>query len=45
MRLLQLFAVLSAFLWGGAATDDGLTKAVEWDRYSLTVNGSRVFIL
>lgn len=25
-------------------TDDGLTKLVEWDKYSLSVKGKRVFI-
>ena len=26
------------------ATDDGLTDKVSWDKYSLKVNGERVFI-
>ena len=39
---LLLLAVLSVLpAW---AIDDGLTTDVTWDRYSLTVNGSRVFI-
>lgn len=45
MRLLKLFTALCLLLWGGAATNDGLTDVVEWDPYSLTVNGDRVFIL
>lgn len=45
MRLLNIFTTLCLLLWGGAATNDGLTDVVEWDPYSLTVNGSRVFIL
>ncbi|KAK0124585.1 hypothetical protein ONS95_009534 [Cadophora gregata] len=44
MRFLHLLTVLSSLLWGGIATDNGLTKAVTWDPYSLTINGSRVFI-
>ncbi|KAH6719695.1 glycoside hydrolase superfamily [Leptodontidium sp. MPI-SDFR-AT-0119] len=44
MRFMHLFAVLSTLLWSGIATDNGLTTAVTWDPYSLTVNGSRVFI-
>lgn len=32
--------------WAGTAlsTSNGLTDAVTWDKYSLLVNGSRVFI-
>jgi hypothetical protein len=47
MRFFKLLTLaLSALLWSPAnATDDGLTTAVTWDQYSLTVNGSRVFIL
>ena len=45
MRFLKLFAALSALLWTTNATNDGLTDLVSWDPYSLTVNGSRVFIL
>ncbi|KAG4441043.1 hypothetical protein IFR05_003498 [Cadophora sp. M221] len=44
MRFMHLFAVLSTLFWSGIATDNGLTTAVTWDPYSLTVNGSRVFI-
>ncbi|TGO61578.1 hypothetical protein BCON_0026g00220 [Botryotinia convoluta] len=44
MRLLHIFTTLCLLLWGGAATNDGFTDVVEWDPYSLTVNGSRVFI-
>ena len=45
MRLLRLFAALSAVLWTTNATSDNLTDLVTWDPYSLTVNGNRVFIL
>ncbi|CZR54668.1 probable beta-galactosidase C [Phialocephala subalpina] len=46
MRFFRLLTVaLSALLWTSSnATDDGLTTAVTWDPYSLSVNGSRVFI-
>lgn len=36
--LVALFAFLSI------ATDDGLTKEIEWDKHSLLVKGERVFI-
>jgi hypothetical protein len=45
MRLLRLFVALSALLWTSTATSDNLTDLVTWDPYSLTVNGSRVFVL
>jgi hypothetical protein len=45
MRLLRLLVALSALLWTSNATSDNLTDLVTWDPYSLTVNGSRVFIL
>jgi hypothetical protein len=45
MRFLSLLLSFSLLLWSGIATNDGLTDAVEWDPYSLTVNGERVFIL
>jgi hypothetical protein len=45
MRLFRFFVALSAFLWATEATNDGLTDVVSWDPYSLTVNGSRVFVL
>ncbi|PQE09636.1 glycosyl hydrolase family 35 protein [Rutstroemia sp. NJR-2017a WRK4] len=44
MRFLSLLLSFSLLLWSGIATNDGLTDAVEWDPYSLTVNGERVFI-
>lgn len=45
MRLFSILIALVAFLGAAYATDDGLTDAVTWDPHSLTVNGSRVFIL
>jgi beta-galactosidase len=45
MRLFRLLGALSALLLACSATDDGLTDMVKWDRFSLTINGSRVFIL
>ncbi|EPE35453.1 (Trans)glycosidase [Glarea lozoyensis ATCC 20868] len=44
MRLSGLLLTLSALLWGCQSTDNGLTTAVTWDNYSLSVNGERVFI-
>ncbi|KAG4027881.1 hypothetical protein MFRU_026g00620 [Monilinia fructicola] len=44
MRLLHIFTTLCLSLWGGAATNDGLTDVVEWDPFSLIVNGERTFI-
>lgn len=44
MRFLQSILCLLAFWWAAVATDDGLTAAVTWDRYSLSINGERVFI-
>lgn len=45
MRILFMFIALAALLWAGAASNDGLSDVVTWDPYSLTVNGSRVFVL
>lgn len=45
MRLFRFFVVLATLLWTSEATNDGLTDIVSWDPYSLTVNGSRVFVL
>jgi len=45
MQFLRLLLTLFACLWTTGATDNGLTTAVTWDPYSLTVNDSRVFIL
>lgn len=45
MRFNSLIAVLAALLWASYATNDGLTDVVEWDPYSLVINGDRVFIL
>ncbi|KAJ9154763.1 Glycosyl hydrolase family 35 [Pleurostoma richardsiae] len=44
MRPLYLLA--TALLWASSVlcTTDGLTDVVSWDKYSLSVNGSRVFI-
>ncbi|KAG0652405.1 putative beta-galactosidase C [Hyphodiscus hymeniophilus] len=44
MRLLHLFAGFFAVLWSANATSDNLTDLVIWDPYSVTINGSRVFI-
>ncbi|CAG8981772.1 hypothetical protein HYALB_00004714 [Hymenoscyphus albidus] len=44
MRVLRLLLVLSMVLWGCEGTTDGLSDAVTWDRNSVMVNGSRVFI-
>ncbi|QDS68173.1 hypothetical protein FKW77_010438 [Venturia effusa] len=42
LRLTVFLVALFAFLT--TALDDGLTKLVEWDKYSLSVKGKRVFI-
>jgi hypothetical protein len=44
MRLCPL--VFAALGWACAvlATSNNLTDAVTWDKYSLSINGSRVFI-
>ena len=44
MRLFRVFTVLLALLWASHASNDGLADLVSWDPYSLTVNGSRVFV-
>lgn len=44
MFLLKLLGVFLLLLCRAFATDDGLTTAVTWDPYSLSVNGERVFI-
>lgn len=55
IRLYQLaftmrvqFAALAA-LWSlfitAFATNNGLTDLVEWDEHSLTINGTRLFVL
>ncbi|KAL3424741.1 glycosyl hydrolase family 35 [Phlyctema vagabunda] len=44
MRWLSFLFALSTFTWMGAATDNGLQTDVTWDPYSITINGSRVFI-
>ncbi|KAG9232521.1 putative beta-galactosidase C [Amylocarpus encephaloides] len=44
MRVSKLFAALAFMLWTCVATDDGLSDMVQWDPYSLTVNGSRIII-
>jgi hypothetical protein len=46
MRLPGLcLAILWACALGGLATSNGLTDLVTWDKYSLMVNNTRVFIL
>lgn len=44
MRPLILAAALLAWICGVYATTNNLTDVVAWDRYSLSVNGERVFI-
>ncbi|KAI0019138.1 family 35 glycosyl hydrolase [Xylariomycetidae sp. FL0641] len=44
MRLLKHLLPLLGLTSFARGTDNGLTTAVEWDEYSLTVNGSRTFI-
>ena len=44
MRCLALLAFAVSLLTGVAAKSNGLTDLVEWDEFSLTVNGSRVYI-
>ncbi|RDL39323.1 uncharacterized protein BP5553_03663 [Venustampulla echinocandica] len=44
MRVIAGFVALFALLLTCAATNNGLTDIVSWDPYSLTVNGSRVFV-
>jgi hypothetical protein len=44
MKLSKLFAGLSALLWTASATSNGLQTAVEWDNYSMLINGEREFI-
>ncbi|KAH8815593.1 glycoside hydrolase superfamily [Xylogone sp. PMI_703] len=44
MLFRHLITALTALLCTSYATNDGLMDAVEWDPYSLTVNGNRVFI-
>lgn len=42
------FAALAAlwfFFITALATDNGLTDLVEWDEHSLTINGTRLFVL
>lgn len=45
MLLLNLFLVLFSITWGGVqGTSNNLTDVVTWDKYSLLVEGSRVFV-
>ncbi|KAL1878815.1 hypothetical protein VTK73DRAFT_7468 [Phialemonium thermophilum] len=44
MRLSFLVAAALAFVGNVLSTSDNLTDAVTWDKYSLSVNGDRVFI-
>lgn len=44
MKLLQFFSWLSLLVARVYATTDGLTDLVAWDKYSLTVDSSRVYI-
>jgi hypothetical protein len=45
MKILFALVAISKLLFLASATNNGLTDAVEWDEYSLTVNGSRLFVL
>ncbi|KAG8156667.1 hypothetical protein KVR01_013458 [Diaporthe batatas] len=44
MRPLLLFTTLLGWVSSVVSTDNGLTDLVSWDKYSLSVNGTRVFI-
>jgi Glycosyl hydrolases family 35 len=44
MILFQIIWWITVVVRLVAATDDGLTDMVSWDKYSLMVNGERVFI-
>ncbi len=44
MHFLHFIFALSALLWTTNATSDGLQDVVEWDKYSLVINDTRVFI-
>lgn len=44
MRPLLLITTLLGWVSSVVSIDDGLTDLVSWDSYSLSVNGSRVFI-
>lgn len=44
MRFSNLLFLICSICWGAVATNNNLTDLVEWDQYSLTVDGSRVFI-
>ncbi|CAI0652527.1 unnamed protein product, partial [Colletotrichum noveboracense] len=45
---MRFFKAVTALIWllvsGAVATDNGLTDVVSWDKYSLSVNNTRVFI-
>ncbi|KAI8310538.1 putative beta-galactosidase C [Colletotrichum sp. SAR11_59] len=45
---MRFFRAVTALVWllvsGAVATDNGLTDVVSWDKYSLSVNNTRVFI-
>ena len=44
MKIIGALSWLALLVGQIQATTDGLTDLVEWDPYSLTVNGSRLFI-
>ena len=44
MLIRHSFLLFYLFAFLARATDDGLTKLVAWDKYSLQVQGKRVFI-
>ncbi|KAF2186572.1 glycoside hydrolase family 35 protein [Zopfia rhizophila CBS 207.26] len=45
MRLFNFLLGVIALLSVGFATDNGLQKVVSWDKYSLLINGERVFVM
>jgi hypothetical protein len=44
MLIRLLFFLFFLLVFVANATDDGLTNVVAWDKYSLQVQGKRVFI-
>ena len=44
MRLQIIIATVLGWVSCAAATSNNLTDLVQWDKYSLSVNGERVYI-